>query len=61
MSGGRWFTDNVFKKIGNGSNVMYWHESWLGGEVVNERFSRLFSLAMEKNVSMNDMMFGMGV
>lgn len=49
-----------FKKIENGSEALSWHESWLGGEVVNECFSSLFSLATDKNVSINNMMLSMG-
>lgn len=59
VRGARFWIKN-FKKIGNCSETLSWHESWLGGEVVLECFSSLFSLATEKNVSINDMMLSIG-
>jgi len=43
LSGGRWFVENVSKKIRNDNIILFWLEPWLGGDVVKERFSRLFS------------------
>jgi len=38
------------KKIGSDTKTLFWHESWLGGEVVKKHFSRLFNLATEKDI-----------
>jgi len=48
VSGGRWFVDNVSKKIGNDNKMLFLHEPWLGWEMVDERFSRMINLTMEK-------------
>lgn len=34
MSEGRWFYDNVSKKTRNGSNMLFWHDPWLGWDVL---------------------------
>jgi hypothetical protein len=49
VSGWRWFVDNNSKKIGN-ENKTILHELRLCGEMVNERFRRMISLTMEKNI-----------
>lgn len=53
--------ENVTKKIENDNITWFSYESWLGGEVVKEHFSRLFNLAMEKSVSVMYMVLGIGV
>jgi len=39
---GGWFADSVYKKVGNGSNTLFWHNRWLGNVPLCRRFSRLF-------------------
>jgi len=53
--------ENVTKKVGDGSKTLFWHESWLGDEVLKNCFSRLFNLALEKSVFVADMVLGIGV
>ena len=53
LSGGRWCVVNVYKKIRNNDMILFWNKPWLGGDVVKECFSRLFNLALEKNVSLS--------
>jgi len=53
VSGWRWFTDNVTKSIGNDSKTLFWHEPWLGGDVLKDWFSRLLNLAINNNIFIN--------
>lgn len=39
----------------------FWHELWLGEEVLKNCSSRLFNLALEKSVFVADMVVGIGV
>ena len=46
--GGRWFSDSVSRKVGDGTDTLFWYHIWCGGVPLRERFSRLFELAVDK-------------
>lgn len=41
--------------VGNRCSTLFWHESWVDGMVLKECFSILFSLVIDKNVIVKDM------
>ncbi|GJT32028.1 RNA-directed DNA polymerase, eukaryota [Tanacetum coccineum] len=41
----------VNKKVGNGESTSFWNDLWLGDSPLNKRFSRLFFLEVDKNIS----------
>lgn len=41
--------------VGNRCSTLFWHESWVDGMVLKECFSILFSLVVDKNVIVKDM------
>lgn len=45
---GGWFTDRVSRRVGDGSNTLFWHDRWLGEVPLCKRFTRLFDLASNK-------------
>jgi hypothetical protein len=46
-----WFEEAVLIRIGNGNASLFWTHRWLGSSTLKERFSRLFSVAVNKNAS----------
>jgi hypothetical protein len=38
-------------KIGNGSSVLFWKDFWANGEILCEKYPRLFSFALDEDVS----------
>jgi len=39
----------------NGENSYFWSDSWLNGGVLRDRFSCLFKLSVDPNVTVADM------
>ena len=53
-----WFSDHVSRLVGNGRNTLFWVDGWLGGEALSVRFSRLYDLSLDREVSVSDMFHG---
>lgn len=49
--GGGWFAECVSKKLGNGSDTLFWYDKWLGSVSFCERFPRLFDLSENKSIT----------
>ncbi|PNX64457.1 ribonuclease H, partial [Trifolium pratense] len=61
-SGGRWFGDHVVRRVGDGSDTLFWTDPWLDGTPLCERFGRLFALAETKSHTVAEMFsFGWGL
>jgi hypothetical protein len=58
--GGRWFGNNVVRKVGDGNDTLFWSHRWLGGSALSERFPRLYELAENKTVTVASM-FSLGI
>ncbi|XP_045791342.1 uncharacterized protein LOC123886049 [Trifolium pratense] len=43
--GGSWFSEHVSRRVGDGSDTLFWTDPWLDGISLRERFGRLFELA----------------
>jgi len=57
-----WFGTNVKRSVGNGKNIYFWSDVWVGGVSFKERFSRLFELSVDKWVLVFDLFhLGCGV
>jgi len=52
---GRWFDDNVRRKVGDGRNTLFWYDTWVGDTPLRLKFPRLFELAVEKESKVGDM------
>lgn len=46
-----WFADSVRLKLGNGSNVAFWKDTWVGTVPLRELFPRLFQIASFKDIT----------
>ncbi|GAU37197.1 hypothetical protein TSUD_30620 [Trifolium subterraneum] len=55
LSIGKWFENNISRKVGNGEGTLFWKDSWLEGGSLSTRFNRLFELALDKNIMVADM------
>ena len=51
----KWFNSHVGRSVGNGKQIYFWWDVWVGGVSFREKFIRLFELAMDKWVSVFDM------
>lgn len=47
-SNDNWFWNGVRRIIGNGEKISFWNDNWIGNEPLHLRFSRLFSLSLDK-------------
>jgi hypothetical protein len=46
-----WFSQQVVKVMGNGEHTRFWEDRWVGVASLSELFPRLFSISMQKEVS----------
>jgi hypothetical protein len=46
-----WFSQQVVKVMGNGEHTRFWEDRWVGDATLSELFPRLFSISMQKEVS----------
>ncbi|RHN51538.1 putative reverse transcriptase zinc-binding domain-containing protein [Medicago truncatula] len=58
--GGGWFGECVSKKLGDGSDTLFWYDKWLGSVSFCERFPRLFDLSENKSITVAGL-FSLGV
>jgi hypothetical protein len=47
--------DNIIRKVGNGTSTLFWEDMWLDDIMLARYFSRLFELAENKIVTVDDM------
>jgi len=50
-----WLVDNIWHKVDDGSSTLFSRDSWLEGETLNTRFSRLYELIDNKLAIVADM------
>ncbi|CAJ2646720.1 unnamed protein product [Trifolium pratense] len=54
-SEGSWFGEHVLRRVGNGSDTLFWTDPWVDGISLRERFGRLFVLAETKSHTVAEM------
>jgi len=52
---GNWFDDNVERVVGDGKNTFFWTDKWLDGGPLKFQFSRLYSLSVHKECTVEEM------
>lgn len=52
---GRWFWENIERKIGDGKGTFFWEDVWLGREPLKVRFPRLYHLSSNQEAKISDM------
>ena len=55
----RWFDDNVWRKVSNGTNTFFWTDYCAGSAPLCERYMRLFEKSVFKELLVADM-FSLG-
>jgi hypothetical protein len=50
------FEDAVARKIGNGESTTFWLQRWAGRTLLKDRFCRLFSVIIDKNAMILDIL-----
>ncbi|GAU13302.1 hypothetical protein TSUD_42560 [Trifolium subterraneum] len=51
----RWLVDNIRRKVGGGCGSLFWLDPWLEDNPLSRSFSRLYDLAVDKNILVADM------
>lgn len=52
----QWLSNKSFLwKVGDGSKVKFWKDLWRGIDALATSFSRLYSLSLNKNISVAEM------
>jgi hypothetical protein len=46
----------VLKRVGDGMNIFFWSDPWLGGTPLCVRFRRIFDLTVNKSSTVGDML-----
>ncbi|CAJ2636137.1 unnamed protein product [Trifolium pratense] len=54
-SGGRWFREHVVRRVGDGSDTLFWTDPWLDETPLCERFGRLYVLSETKSFTVAEM------
>ncbi|PNX80569.1 DNA-directed RNA polymerase, partial [Trifolium pratense] len=54
LSVGRWFENNIRRKVGDGKNTSFWKDKWFQMKILGTRFPRHFELSVDKNISVAD-------
>ncbi|RVX11858.1 putative ribonuclease H protein [Vitis vinifera] len=49
-----WCWDNMVFKVGKGNKVRFWIDPWCGNNVLSEAFPDLFSMAVQRNATVED-------
>ncbi|RVX23098.1 putative ribonuclease H protein [Vitis vinifera] len=49
-----WCWDNMVFKVGKGNKVRFWIDPWCGNNVLSEAFPDLFSMAAQRNATVED-------
>ena len=50
-----WFGECVSRKVGDGTDTLFWSDPWVGGIPLCERFGRLYDLATSKSRTVAEM------
>lgn len=40
-----WFWSNLFQRLGDGNNISFWNDCWVGDKLLRELFPRLYHLS----------------
>ncbi|RVW91045.1 hypothetical protein CK203_039924 [Vitis vinifera] len=49
-----WCWDNMVFKVGKGNKVRFWIDPWCGNNMLSEAFPDLFSMAAQRNATVED-------
>ena len=55
MKESSWCWSNIEFKVGKGTKVSFWTDHWCGNEVLSQAFPQLFTLAVQRSASVNEM------
>jgi len=55
------FDENLRKEVGDGKNARFCSDPWEDGEILRHRFNRLFDVAVNKEISLEEVVLDEGV
>ena len=50
-----WFEENIRCVVGDGSDILFWFDKWVGNIPLRLKYPRLFELTVDKNCKVADM------
>jgi hypothetical protein len=54
-----WFLKGLVHKVGNGRSVSFWNEYWRGNQKLKDTFRSLYSIVLNKNAKIADLVSGL--
>lgn len=48
-----WFSDAVARKVGDGSQILFWLDSWLGDTRLKDVFPRLYQVSLDQKATIS--------
>ncbi|KAJ9691389.1 hypothetical protein PVL29_013542 [Vitis rotundifolia] len=54
MKEANWCWESIKFKVGKGTRVMFWTDQWCGNAVLSQNFPQLFTLAVHRNATVNE-------
>jgi mannosylglycoprotein endo-beta-mannosidase len=55
-----WVVDNIVRRLGNGLSIRFWKEVWIGDSPLCLMFPRLFSLSLQKDACIGELLLADG-
>ena len=52
---GKWFEESISKVVGCGIRINFWEDKWLGGEILKDKFKRVYEISNQKNWKVAEM------
>jgi hypothetical protein len=46
------------RRLGNGTLTRFWSDNWIDGTLLSAKFPRLFSLSLQKEAKISEMVIG---
>jgi len=55
-----WFDQSIRWKLGNGSRIKFWEDSWMGDRMLKDKFRRLYEVSDTKDFLVCDLTLRIG-
>jgi mannosylglycoprotein endo-beta-mannosidase len=56
VNNSNWVVENIVRSLGNGLSIRFWRDVWIGDSPLCLKFPRLYSLSMQKDVCVGELL-----